>query len=60
LSAVTLATNGLQLGEVADLKAQMFQFSTELHLKTELSIYQCPATCGNLLLAGRCSFLHLN
>jgi len=33
-----LTANGLQLGEVADLKAQMFQFSTELHLKTECSI----------------------
>jgi len=33
-----LAHNVLQLGEVADLKAQMFQFSTELHLKTECSI----------------------
>jgi len=30
-----MPANGLQLGEVADLKAQMFQFSTELHLKTE-------------------------
>ena len=43
----TLAANGLQLGEVAEIEAQMFSFAQKFNRRTELELSTEPAILPN-------------
>jgi len=44
---LTLWANGLQLGEVAEIEAQMFSFVQKLNRRTELEFSTEPAILPN-------------
>jgi len=47
VSVFTLAYNGLQLGEVAEIGAQMFSFAQKFNRRTELEFSTEPAILPN-------------
>jgi len=45
--SVTLATNGLRLGEVAEIEAQMFSFAQKFNRRTAVEFSTEPAILPN-------------